>query len=145
MHSRIFEILPLDYKAEDVWTEIPDWWVSENCDYVDEVDSKDRKQSIKYYLSDEDVRGEIITFTKNHLLKSWEKFRESMDKIQNFTKDKFLSGDSDLSWVMYDLSESYNSHTGVWFLDVNGDIYTKDDMERMGGVYKIGRIWDYHF
>ena len=56
-----------------------------------------------------------------------------------------MSVDGELSWELYNLKISYNDDGGVWFMDKEGDMYTKMDMERLGGTFKIGRVWDYHF
>ena len=76
MHSRIFEILPIDYKNDDDWqNEIPGWWEEEYADYVDEItDKKGIADSIECFLSDEDVNERTVTFTKNCLKKNWIKF-----------------------------------------------------------------------
>ena len=147
MHSRIFEILPIDYKNDDWQNEIPSWWEEEYADYVDEItDKKGIADSIECFLSDEIVKNKTVTFTKNCLKKNWIKFKESLDKtVESATEDKFMSVDGELSWELYNLKISYNDDGGVWFMDKEGDMYTKMDMERLGGTFKIGRVWDYHF
>ena len=147
MHSRIFEILPIDYKNDDWQNEIPGWWEEEYADYVDEItDKKGIADSIECFLSDEDVNERTVTFTKNCLKKNWIKFKESLDKtVESATEDKFMSVDGELSWELYNLKISYNDDGGVWFMDKEGDMFTKMDMERLGGTFKIRRVWDYHF
>ena len=151
MHSRIFEIVPIGYDKDGYEYEIPSWWEEENCDYYNEIlDEEEIADSIKYFLSDEDVKDKVITFTKNNLKEHWIKFKESLDKVVSLaTEDAFLKNDTEtfhkLDWELYNVKESFNSQTGVWFMDKYGDMYTKMDMERAGGTYRIERVWDYHF
>ena len=156
MHSRIFEILPVDYKDDGRQNEVPDWWQEEHADYVRELvdkeehadyvrelaDKEEIDDSFRYFLFTEIVKNGTVTFTKNYLKNSWVKFKETLDKIaESATEEQFMTNNvGDLSWKLYKLQDFYDTQNGVWFMDEAGAMYTLSDMERTGGTYKLGRV-----
>lgn len=147
MHSRVFEIFPLDEVVEDggYGEDLPEWWYQSECDYYNEItDNACKKDALEWLAFDEEVVGNAVVFGKKCLERRWKEFKKLLEKLMTVTKEEFLGENGDVDFDMYKLKEAHNRRTEFWFF-WDDEMYTLSEMERRGGAFRIGRIWDYHF
>ena len=145
MHSRIFEIIEVG--KESAGQDIPEWWRYETgCDYYHELFGNERADSIDWLSRWETVEGDQVCFGIDTVKSAYQEFRKILAEMDKVTERDFCTNSikSGLDMLMWRIDHCYRDIGGFWFMDQEGYLHTTEDMERQGGVYKIGRVWDYH-
>lgn len=152
MHSRIFQvslnpISDLDYITEsDYWDH---WFTNSVADYVN--GDCDRNNDIKWltkcakgYTIGSDENGEylIITSKTEYFSLAFKYFKETLDKIKDYTVENFAQGFHE----MWSLKNAYEEKFG-FYVDADGELLSFDSFVRLcaeGEKYYIGGTIDYH-
>lgn len=153
MHSRIFQVSekPIDkadyIKESDYWDH---WFLNSVADYVNEDCNRNEdiewlKDCAKGYSIGCDENGEylIVESKEEYFKQSFARFKETLDKIKDYTIDDFIKGFHEM-WM---LKDAYEEKFG-FYVEFDGyGLITFDSFIRHCNTetkYYIGGTIDYH-
>lgn len=156
MHSRIFQVETKPVKPADYTTSegIPDWFLSEVADYVNDIKAPQREGNLTdlaralsgICTRDGDQLKMGADFTE-FFSPYFSQFQEAVQQLATITLSDFAYSERVGGWI-YDLRSAYDDNRG-FFIWTGDDLYTMHawvrHIAKPLNTYYLGGVIDYHF
>lgn len=158
MHSRIFQISKKPVEDRISEDRYYDGFVGRIADYVDELDTEEQLESIRWLAETpgirvKDIEGETtitIVDKKAYFAGKLAEFQNVLKELEKTSLENFIANSGTVDYGVWQMSESYEDTFGFYVDDYDEQfgIITLDKFMRKadeGSVWYIGAVTDYHF